>query len=89
MFEAPTRKTAYSQYVNSNLPARVLEGEGLYNYHELAALVGLKPTQHFRRRVNHLVNRGVLKLTPTFTLRGGIENRFEIGHTGFIGDLPF
>ena len=89
MPNAPKRATAYAQYVNSNLPARVMEGQGLYNYKELAEMVGLKPTQHFRRHVLHLTSRGVLKLTPTFTPRGGIENRFEIGHTGFIGDLPF
>lgn len=89
MPNAPIRKTAYQQYVYSNLPARVAEGQGLYSYKELAALVGLKPTQHFRRRVNHLVDRQVLKVQAVFTPLGGIENRFEIGQSGLIGDLPF
>ncbi len=73
--------TAYEQYVFSNVPQAARSGQGAYNYNELAAMVGLKPTQHFRRRVNQLVKSGVLKLVPAFTPRGGIENRFMIDIT--------
>lgn len=48
-------------------------------------MVGLKPTQHFRRRVNQLVQSGVFKLVPAFTPRGGIENRFMIDITEMEG----
>lgn len=89
MPNAPKRITAYAQYVNSNLPARVREGQGLYNYKELAAMVGLKPTQHFRRHVNHLAASGILVLQPVFTPRGGIENRFMINATEFMQEIQF
>lgn len=70
--------TAYEQYVNTNLPQAARVGQGAYTYTQLAEMVGLKPTQHFRRRVNQLVASGILKLVPAFTPRGGIENRFMI-----------
>jgi len=71
----PKRLTAYASYVYSNLPARIESGGGVYNYHEAADLVGLKPTQHFKRRVSHLVAEGRLMYVPCFTPRGGIETR--------------
>ena len=73
--------TAYEQYVFTNLVTIVRSGGGAYCYKELAEMVGLKPTQHFRRRVNQLVQSGVFKLVPAFTPRGGIENRFMIDIT--------
>ena len=77
--------TAYKSYVFSNLPQAARVGQGAYTYSELAAMVGLKPTQHFRRRVNELVKSGILKLVPAFTPRGGIENRFMIDNTEMEG----
>lgn len=79
------RTTAYSSFVFSNLIPHVRSGGGAYTYSELADMVGLKPTQHFRRRVNQLVTSGVLKLVPAFTPRGGIENRFMIDITMMEG----
>lgn len=73
--------TAYQQYVNTNVPQAARVGQGAYTYAELAAMVGLKPTQHFRRRVNQLAKSGVLNVMPVFTPRGGIENRFMIDIT--------
>ena len=72
----PRYKTAYEEYVNSNVPCMLIERGGLYNYKELAEMVGLKPTQHFKRRINQMVARNLIQCTPTFTPRGGIENRF-------------
>jgi len=81
--------TPYALYVFSNLPKAARVGQGSYTYKELADLVGLKPTQHFRRRVNELVKADVLKLVPTFTPRGGIENRFVHVPEVNVGDIPF
>lgn len=80
--------TAYEQYVKTNLIPIVRSGGGVYSYKELAAMVGLKPTQHFKRRVNQLVMLGVLSLTPSFTPRGGIENKFmaHIAHSELEGN---
>lgn len=83
-----SRKTAYELYVKTNLVTHVRSGAGAYNYSELASMVGLKPTHNFRRRVNQLVKSGVFKVVPTFTPRGGIENRFMIDITEMEG-MPF
>jgi len=83
------RVTAYAEYVFSNLPARVKEGQGLYNYQELASLVGLKPTGNFRRRVKELVKGGKLDAIAAFTPRGGIEARFQLVEDHGPTELPF
>jgi len=74
----PNVTTAYQMYVFSNVAQCARAGQGAYTYAELAEMVGLKPTQHFRRRINQMVAGEVLKLVPAFTPRGGIENRFTI-----------
>lgn len=83
------RETPYKEYVFSNLPQRVAEGQGLYNYEELSQLVGLKPTGNFRRRVRELVKLGNLMAVPAFTPRGGIETRFQVPSTPTIQEIPF
>lgn len=81
--------TPYARFVFLNVPKAAGAGQGAYNYKELAEMVGLKPTQNFRRRVNELVDEGVLKLEAAFTPRGGIENRFSLKVTETIGEIPF
>lgn len=88
MPQKPVRETAYGQYVNTNIPHVIAVGEGAYNYKELAELVGLKPTQHFRRRVNWLAADGIIKAEPVFTSRGGIETRFRAPEP-VEKDMPF
>jgi len=83
-----SRTTAYGEYVFTNLASTVSSGGGLYNYHELAALVGLKPTHNFRKRVRQMVAEGLLQLVPAFTPRGGIEARFQIP-TNEPKEMPF
>jgi len=80
--------TAYEQYVFTNVPQAARLGQGMYSYKELAEMVGLKPTQHFRKRINQLVKGRVLKLLPAFTPRGGIENRFAYD-TESMQEFPF
>lgn len=83
-----TRTTAYGEYVFTNLASSVRSGAGLYNYDELAAMVGLKPTHNFRRRVRQMVAEGILQLVPAFTPRGGIEARFQTP-TNEQKEMPF
>jgi len=83
------RATAYKEFVFYNLPQAVKVGQGAYNYKELAAMLGLKATQHFKRRVRELALVGVLKITPAFTPSGGIENRFTFNETLDREELPF
>lgn len=81
MSHVPYHTTAYQMYVFSNVEAIIRSGGGLYSYDDLAVKVGLKPTQHFRRRVNQMVALEILRVVPVFTPRGGIENRFTINES--------
>jgi hypothetical protein len=90
MYPSEPRITAYSEFVFSNLPQAVFSGGGLYNYHELAQLVGLKPTGNFRKRVKQLVAKGKLDAVAVFTARGGIETRFQLPERPLQnGEFPF
>lgn len=80
--------TAYEQYVFTNVSQVAKWGEGLYSYKELAEMVGLKPTQHFRKRINQMVKGRVLTVEAVFTPRGGIENRFAYDSQS-MQELPF
>lgn len=83
------KTTVYKSYVFYNLPRTVSAGQGVYNYSELAALVGLKPTQHFKKRVRELVALGKLTATPCFTPAGGLELRFSQKLADSTEELPF
>jgi len=83
------RTTAYATYVFSNLPPTVKSGGGLYNYEELAAMVGLKPTHNFRKRVKDLVAAGVLEFHAAFTPLGGIEARYSTVEVQAPKETPF
>lgn len=89
MYNGSPRTTAYSEYVFSNLIPIVRDRAGIYNVKELASLVGLKPTNNFRRRVKQLVESGKLQAVPVFTPRGGIEARYHIPEQGFLTEVPF
>lgn len=89
MSPKPVVRTAYQEFVSYNLVARMLERGGAYNYKEAAELVGLKPTQHFKRRVRQMAEHKILDITPTFTPRGGIEFRFSLPSTEKEGVHPF
>lgn len=86
---AQARLTAYAQYVFTNVKEVARSGGGVYSYDELAALVGLKSTHNFRRRINEMVSDGTLVLLPAFTPRGGIENRFHCPTVNPIEVIPF
>lgn len=89
MSERTPRNTPYKEYVFSNLPQRVHDGGGIYNYEELSQLVGLKPTGNFRRRVRELVACGKLDAIAAFTPRGGIETRFHLPEAPLGEEFPF
>lgn len=82
-------KTAYVEFVSYNIVARLLERGGAYNYKDLAEMVGLKPTQHFKRRVRQMAEHKILQIEPTFTPRGGIEFRFSLPPVITMEDYPF
>lgn len=86
---AKNRNTPYAQYVFANVKEFVRAGQGMYRYDEIASGVGLKPTHNFRRRINEMVADGILVLCPTFTPRGGIENRFMIASSPEAEVHPF
>ena len=83
----PRVTTPYAEYVFSNVSKAARLGQGTYTYKELAGMVGLKPTQHFKRRINQMVARGVLVLIPSFTPRGNIENRFMTDSKFYLEEI--
>lgn len=83
------RETAYAWFIYSNLPQAVQSGGGQYNYSELASLVGLKPTNNFRRRVKQLVEQGKINAVAVFTARNGIEARFQSPDPISPNEVPF
>jgi len=85
----PRNNTAYAVYVKTNVIHTVASRVGLYNYKELAEMVGLKPTHNFRRRIGQLVAEGYLVCVATFTPRGGIENRFTTPTNEQTTEIPF
>jgi hypothetical protein len=65
-------KTVYAEYVFSNVKA-IIVGQGqTYNINDLARVVGLKPTNNFKRRVNQMVSEGLICAYPVFSPRGGM-----------------
>jgi hypothetical protein len=82
----PRYETAYAEYVKTSVIARLAEGQWSCNYKELADKVGLKPTQHFKRRVRQMVERHMLQSFTAFTPRGGLEIRFCLPP---VGEIPF
>lgn len=72
MSHRPRNNTVYSEYVFSNLRKLLGAGEGAYTIVDLASAVGLKPTKHFKRRVNQMVSEGLIMATPAFSPRGGL-----------------
>ncbi len=84
-----SRMTDYAKYVYSNLPEVIAERGGVYNMNECAALVGLKPTPHFKKRISELVKLKVLKAEAVFTLRGGLQAVYSIHKENTLGDIPF
>jgi len=64
--------TVYKEFVFSNV-ATILGGGGeAYNINDLARMVGLKPTNNFKRRVNQMVSEGLITAFPAFSPRGGL-----------------
>jgi len=89
MSSIPRNVTAYRLFVETNLPPTVRAGQGIYNMNELAAMVGLKPTRHFRKHVHHLALCGTLKPYPVFTPRGNIEMRFGADDGNTVREVAF
>lgn len=71
------RDTVYKQYVFDRVGQALQQADGLYTYEDLAAMVGLKPTHNFRRRVREMVSEGRLKAHTVFSPRGGLKNMFS------------
>jgi len=71
-----TRDTVYKQYIRERVGQGCNETKEFYTYESLAALVGLKPTHNFRRRVREMVSEGLLEVNTVFSPRGGLMHVF-------------
>lgn len=70
--------SVYAQYVFTNLPLCLAQGQGCYDVHGLASLIGLHVTHNFRKRVKQLVQTGVLTEYTVFNARGGLTAVFGL-----------
>jgi predicted transcriptional regulator len=82
-------KTVYSEYVFTNITSRLVEGQGAYTVYDLAEMVGLKPTQNFKRRVNQMVEEGMLATYPAFSPRGGLMKIYTVPESPQMKGHPF
>jgi hypothetical protein len=73
--------TAYSEYVFSNVVNVLAVGQGAYDMHTLAGMVGLKPTHNFRKRVRQMVAEGRIATNTVFTPRGGLAIVYTLPDT--------
>lgn len=81
--------TVYFQYVSTNLPLRLAEGQGCYSVEDCARLLGLKPTHNFRKRVKQLAQTGVLTETPAFNARGNVIAVYSLPEVTCNERYPF
>jgi len=82
-------KTVYQEYVFSNVTARLAEGQGCYPINDLAQMVGLKPTVNFRKRINQMVNEGLIVSMPAFSPRGGLMKIYCVPTVQPQLEIPF
>lgn len=71
------KNTVYKQYVFDRVGQGLAQSSSLYTYEDLAAMVGLKPTHNFRRRVREMVKEGLLKAHVVFSPHGGLKHMFS------------
>jgi len=85
----PRNNTVYKEYVFSNVVS-MLGGAGVaYTILDLASAVGLKPTNNFKRRVNQMVDEGLICAFPAFSPRGGMMKVYTLPTTEETKEIPF
>jgi len=89
MSTKPRNSTVYKEFVFSNVSS-ILSGAGIaYNINDLASLVGLKPTNNFKRRVNQMVAEGLIHSFAAFSPRGGLMKVYTSIPTELTKEIPF
>ena len=73
-----SNNTVYKEFVFTNVTSRLEAGEGCYSITDLAAMVGLKPTANFKRRVSQMVDEGLIVAMPAFSPRGGLMKVYTL-----------
>jgi len=90
MARLPTRDTQYGDYVRFHALAALRSRGGGYSATDLAALMGLKCTGNFRRRLNALVQAGVLQSKPCALPSGHMVIVYLVGqYPDADGSIPF
>lgn len=84
-----TSNTVYKEFVFTNVRS-ILGGAGqAYTINDLARAVGLKPTNNFKRRVNQMVEEGLIHSFPAFSPRGGLMKVYTAIPTPETKEIPF
>lgn len=81
--------TVYKEFVFSNVRS-ILGGAGqAYNINDLARMVGLKPTNNFKRRVNQMVGEGLIHSFAAFSPSGGLMKVYTSIPDEKTTEIPF
>lgn len=78
MTKEPIKQSAYSDYLYRVMDEILIERGGAFTLKELSEKAKLKITPNFRRRVNHCVATGKLKVLPIMTTGTGSCNLFYV-----------
>jgi len=84
-----TSNTVYKEFVFSNVSSILGQQGRAYTINDLASAVGLKPTNNFKRRVNQMVNEGLIHAFPAFSPRGGLMKVYTSIPTTETTEIPF
>jgi hypothetical protein len=76
--KTPYKDTVYFEYVKANVASMLGQGKVRYDLNQLAALIGLKPTHNFKRRVMQLVSLGVIAADVAYTENGSLKAVFKL-----------
>lgn len=82
MSSEPKNQTAYAAYLYAKIDEWFSLGREGFTIKQMAEFSGLKPTGNFRRRINHCVAKGTLKVFPALIETKGSCNVF-------MSKLPF
>jgi len=87
MSREPKNQTAYADYLYSKVDEFFALGRGGFTIKEIADFAGLKPTGNLRRRINHCVASGKLRVVPVLIEPKGSCNVFMVNENA--QEFPF
>lgn len=85
--KTPRYDTVYFEFVKANVISILGAGQGYYDIKALAAACGLKPTHNFKRRIQQLVDLGLIVGIPAVSTRGGMYVLYTLPEVNSEGNV--